>query len=161
MKRWVKDFGRSWKNLQYKNKSFKYRRSGITTYAYTQHSNGSKGYFLSLNWCSNLVFSKKHFLLTFRSYDNEIGLHKFSSLFAVLPQHLQMNFGFEVSFLTFSKSNSCAGWVNWHILCSGILIWRLVLWWWRCFIIRWIWFFEFYFIDRTPRGTFFWTKCIM
>ena len=28
----------SWKNLQYKNKSFMYRHLGINTYAYTQHN---------------------------------------------------------------------------------------------------------------------------
>lgn len=31
-----------------------------------------------------------------------------------------MNFGLDVSFLTFSKSNLCAGRDNWHILFRGI-----------------------------------------
>ena len=51
-----------------------------------------------------------------------MGLHKFSLLFAVLPQHLQMNLGLDVNFLTLSKSNLCAGCVNWHILLGGMLL---------------------------------------
>jgi len=43
---------------------------------------------------------------------NGVGLHKFSLSFAVLPQHLQMNLGLDVKFLTLSKSNLCAGCVN-------------------------------------------------
>jgi len=41
-----------------------------------------------------------------------VGLHKFSLSFAVLPQHLQINLGFDVNFLTFSTSNLCAGCAN-------------------------------------------------
>jgi len=55
-------------------------------------------------YCKISVFNKNQF--------KGVGLHKFSLLFAVLPQHLQMNLGLDVNFLTLSKSNLCAGCVN-------------------------------------------------
>jgi len=51
-----------------------------------------------------------------------MGLHRFSSSFAVLPQHWQIYLGLEVSFFTFSISNLCVGRLNWHILFSSILL---------------------------------------
>jgi hypothetical protein len=57
-----------------------------------------------------------------KNQDKGTGLHKFFLLFAVLPQHLQINLGFDVKLFTLSKSNLPACLVNWHILWPGILL---------------------------------------
>jgi len=66
-------------------------------------------------------FSKKREFLKKPYCCRGAGLHKFSLSLAVLPQHLQINCGFEANAATFSKSNSLGGWASLHILFSGTL----------------------------------------